>query len=152
MDLVREVTSPLWTFVLVIERLQVPPSCARAFDMPLRLLSLPLSLVWLVFLVPPAALPPLPMVDEVPVGPVDVPPVPRLDAEVPPTAALPAVPPVAAEPLALVDEPPEPIVDALCASVAVATLAPRSAPSAMDVSLEVMSLDGMAIPYLFGVT
>ena len=40
-DLVRELTSPLCTFVLVIDRLHVPPSCARAFDMPWRLFSLP---------------------------------------------------------------------------------------------------------------
>src|SRR3954447_16466038 len=115
MVLVRDWTSPLCTFVCVIDRLQVPLSWARARVMPCRLLSLPPSFVFLFFLFPPAALPALPMVDDVPVGLVDVPPVPRDEAEVPPTAALPAVPPVAADPPAPTDAPPLPTDVALCA-------------------------------------
>src|SRR4051812_18912932 len=75
-------------------------------------------------LVPPAAVPPVPIVDDVvPVGVVDVPPVPSVEADVPPAAPLPAVPPVAAEPPAPTDAPPLPTVDALCASAAVETAA-----------------------------
>jgi hypothetical protein len=78
----------------------------------------------LVFFVPPAALPAAPMVDDVvPVGLVDVPPVPNVEADVPPTAALPPVPPVAAEPAVPVDAPPLPTVEALCAKLIVLTLA-----------------------------
>jgi hypothetical protein len=74
--------------------------------------------------VPPAAVPALPIVDEVaPVGLVDVPPVPSVDADVPPAAPLPAVPPVAAEPDAPTEVPPLPTVDALCASAAEETAA-----------------------------
>src|ERR1043165_4055128 len=79
--------------------------------------------------VPPAAEPALPMVDEVvPVGLVDVPPVPSVVADVPPTAALPEVPPVAADPEAPTDAPPLPTEVALCASAAVDTAA-LSAPA-----------------------
>src|SRR4051812_16805963 len=85
-----------------------------------RLLSLPPSLVRLVSLVPPAALPPLPMVEVVvPDGLVDVPPVPNVDADVPPAPPLPAVPPVAAEPDGPLDEPPLPIDEALWLSAPV---------------------------------
>jgi hypothetical protein len=81
-------------------------------------------LVLLVFLVPPAALPALPTVDEVsPDGLVEVPPVPSVEAEVPPAAPLPAVPPVAAEPCGPLDDPPLPMVDALWLSAAVAQAA-----------------------------
>jgi hypothetical protein len=124
MALVRDVTSPLWTFVLVFESLQVPPSCARAFDMLLRLLSLPPVFVLLVFRVPPAALPALPTVDEVsPDGLVDVPPVPIVEAEVPPAAPLPPVPPVAAEPCGPLEDPPLPMLDALWPNAALAQAA-----------------------------
>jgi hypothetical protein len=78
------------------------------------LLSLPPILVLLRSLVPPAALPPLPMVEDVvPDGDVEVPPVPSVEAEVPPAPALPAEPPVAAEPDAPVEEPALPVLDAL---------------------------------------
>src|SRR5216110_372393 len=84
--------------------------------MALRLFLLPLRLVLLMSFAPPAALPPLPMVDDVcPLGLVEVPPVPSVEAEVPPDAALPAEPPVAAEPDGPLEAPPAPIVDALCA-------------------------------------
>src|SRR6185312_2123395 len=99
MVLVRLETSPLWILVWVLESLQVPLSCARAFAMPFMVLALPCSLVELLSRVPPAALPP-------------VPPTPRVEAEVPPAAALPPVPPVALVPDAL----PAPIADALCAT------------------------------------
>ena len=66
MDLVRLETTPLWILVCVLESLQVPLSCARAFDMPFMVLALPLSLLELVSRVPPAAEPPVPSVDEVP--------------------------------------------------------------------------------------
>jgi hypothetical protein len=81
--------------------------------MPCRLLSLPPIFVLLLSLVPPAALPPLPIVEDVPAGPVEVPPVPSVDADVPPAAPLPAVPPVAAEPEGPLLEPPAPTLDAL---------------------------------------
>src|SRR5262249_47182024 len=58
-----------------------------------------------------AALPPPPMVDEVPACPVEVPPVPKVEAEVPPAAPLPAVPMVPLPP----DAEPAPTLDALCA-------------------------------------
>src|SRR3954471_20164205 len=89
-----------------------------------RLLSLPPIFVLLLSLVPPAALPPLPIVEEVvPLGLVEVPPVPSVEAEVPPTAALPAVPPVAADPDGPDEAPPLPAVEALCARAAVAHVA-----------------------------
>src|SRR3954454_5111829 len=86
-------------------------------EWPWRLLALPFTLDLLISRVPPAAVPPVPTVDDVvPIGLVDVPPVPSVDAEVPPAAPLPAVPPVAADPLAPTDAPPLPTDDALCAS------------------------------------
>src|SRR5437588_5624847 len=124
---VRDWTSPLCTFVWVIERLHVPRSCARAIEWPFRLFALPLTLDLLMSLVPPAALPAVPSVDEVvPVGLVEVPPVPSVVADVPPTAALPEVPPVAAEPLAPTDAPPLPTEVALWAIAAVETAALRA--------------------------
>ena len=93
----------------------MPLSCARAFDMPLRLFWLPWTLLELVSLVPPAAEPPTPSEDDVPFSPVEVPPRPTVDADVPPTLALPPLPPVALVLLGVDDEPPAPIVDALCA-------------------------------------
>src|SRR4051794_26760426 len=91
-DFVVELTSPFWTFVLVFESLQVPFSCARAFALLCRLWGLSLIWVELRSLVPPAALPPEPMVDDVPLGLVEVPPVPSVEAEVSPEAALPPLP------------------------------------------------------------
>jgi hypothetical protein len=117
--------------VLVFESLQVPPSCARAFDMLCRLFWLAWVLVRLAFLLPPAAVPPLPMLEDVaPAGLVDVPPVPSVEAEVPPAAPLPAVPPVAAEPEGPLDDPPLPMLDALWPSAPVAQAA-LSRPAAM---------------------
>jgi len=75
----------------------------------------------------PAAVPALPIVEEVvPVGLVEVPPVPSVVADVPPTAALPEVPPVAAEPPAPMDAPPLPTEDALWAIATVETAALRA--------------------------
>src|SRR5215469_7626926 len=68
--------------------------------MPCRLLALPLTWLLVMSFVPPAALPPVPIAELVPVGPVVVAPRPNVEAEVPPAAALPAVPP-AAEPAAI---------------------------------------------------
>src|SRR5436189_80646 len=74
-----------------------------------------LSFSWTLLLVvalPPsdvAALPAPPIVEDVPAGPVEVPPRPSVDAEVPPAAALPAEPTV---PLPWLAEP-APTVDAL---------------------------------------
>src|SRR5205085_632463 len=93
-----------------------------------RLLLLPLILVLLVSLMPPAAVLPLPIVEDVPAGPLDVPPVPIVDADVPPTLALPAVPPVAADPEAPTDAPPLPTDEALCA-IAAETRPALSAPA-----------------------
>jgi hypothetical protein len=102
--------------------------------------------VLLVSLMPPAALPPLPMVDEVvPVGLVDVPPVPSVVADVPPAAPLPAVPPVAADPPAPTEAPPLPVVDALCATAAEA----RAALSALA-SKASFKFTGMESSYFFG--
>jgi len=63
-----------------------------------------------------AALPPTPIEDEVPDCPVDVPAVPKVEAEVPPAAALPPDPTVAAEPDGDTDAPPVEAPLALCAS------------------------------------
>src|SRR5688500_10837394 len=95
--MVRELRSPpCRTLVWVIDRLHVPPSCALAFDWPCSIWGLAWILVLLVALpVTAAALPALPMLDEVPCGPLDVAPNPRVDADVPPAAALPPDPTVA---------------------------------------------------------
>ena len=65
---------------------------------------------------PPAALPPTPIDDDVPDGPVDVPAVPSVEAEVPPAAALPPLPTVAEEPDGEVEAPPVAAPLALCAT------------------------------------
>ena len=83
-------------------------------DMPFRLFWLPLILLELVSLLPPAAEPAVPIDDDVPPEPVDVPPRPSVEADVPPTLALPPLPPVALLLLGVDDDPPPPIVDALC--------------------------------------
>src|ERR1043165_489442 len=89
--------------------------------------------------VPPAAEPALPMVEEVvPVGLVEVPPVPSVVADVPPTAALPDVPPVAADPPAPTEAPPLPTEVALCASAAEETAALRAPASSASFRLEDM--------------
>jgi hypothetical protein len=97
MDLVREPTSsPAFTFVCVLDELHVPPSCARALDMALVLLSLPFTRELEVARPSvAAALPPVPTDDDVPASPVDVAPRPSVEADVPPAAALPALPAVA---------------------------------------------------------
>ncbi|MBM3598795.1 MAG: hypothetical protein FJX35_11310 [Alphaproteobacteria bacterium] len=64
---------------------------------------------------PPAALPPTPREDDVPLSPVEVPAVPSVVAEVPPAAPLPPLPTVAADPLGVVDDPPVATPLALCA-------------------------------------
>jgi len=114
-DLVRESSSPSLILVLVIDLLQVPPSWAFALAWSLSMLSFSITLLLLVALPPSevAALPAPPMLDEVPAGPVDVPPNPMVEAEVPPAAALPAVPTVPLEPV----EEPAPMVEALGAGV-----------------------------------
>jgi len=53
-----------------------------------------------------AADPPTPIDDEVPAEPVEVPAVPRVEADVPPAAALPPEPTVADEPDGDVEAPP----------------------------------------------
>jgi hypothetical protein len=55
---------------------------------------------------PPAALPPTPIDDDVPADPVEVPAVPTVDADVPPEAALPPLPTVAEAPDGEVEAPP----------------------------------------------
>lgn len=82
----------------VIDRLQSPPSWARALDKPCRLSALPLTLLLLVSRVPPAALPPAPIAESVPEGPLVAAPRPSVDAEMPAAAALPPVPPAADAP------------------------------------------------------
>src|SRR6185436_1739607 len=111
MVLVRESSSPSLILVLVIDLLQVPPSCAFALAWSLSMLSFSMTLLLVVALPPSlvAALPAPPMVDEAPAGPVEVPPRPMVEAEVPPAAALPAVPTVPLDPL----EEPAPTVEAL---------------------------------------
>src|SRR3954469_24969059 len=118
-------------------------------EWPCRLLALPFTLDLLMSRVPPAAVPPVPIVDDVvPVGLVDVPPVPSVEAEVPPAAPLPAVPPVAADPLAPTDAPPLPTVDALCASASGATARLR-APASSAV-FKFVRMKG-SLPFLSGV-
>src|ERR1043165_3628677 len=63
-----------------------------------------------------AALPPTPIDDEVPALPVEVPAVPRVEAEEPPDAALPPLPTVAAEPDGETEAPPVATPLALCAN------------------------------------
>src|SRR3954468_19587375 len=108
--------------------------------MPCRLLALPLMWVLLVSRVPPAALPPDPIVEDVPLGPVEVPPTPSVDADVPPTAALPPEPPVALELVGFFDEPLLPSVDALCATATEAMPAVKAPASRSDLRCTVMSL------------
>src|SRR3954453_20370601 len=114
MLLVRDCRSPSFsTVVLVCDLLQVPPSCALAFAWSCSLLGLSLILLLVVALPPSgvAALPPPPIVDDVPDVPLEVPPKPRVEADVPPAAPLPAVPTVPLEP----DDEPAPTLDALWA-------------------------------------
>src|SRR3954471_18413376 len=87
-----------------MDLLQVPPpSLAIALEWPL----VPVGLTFdCDEALPPAALPPTPIEEDVPPAPVDVPAVPRVDAEVPPAAALPAEPAVAAEPEGETEVPP----------------------------------------------
>jgi len=113
-DLVRLVSSPLCTFVLLCDLLHSPPgSCAWFIDWPFRLLfpCTPLLLMtW-----PPspeAALPPVDSEEEDPVGVVDWAPSPNEDAEVLPAAALPPVPTVPLAPFGVVEAPPLPTVEA----------------------------------------
>src|SRR5690349_15603176 len=115
MLLVRELRSPSFSIVvLVCDLLQVPPSCAFARAWSCSLLGFSWILLLVVALPPSlvAALPPPPMVDAVPLGPVEVPPSPRVEAEVPPAAPLPAVPTVPLPPA----EEPAPTLEALCAN------------------------------------
>jgi len=99
--------------------------------------------------VPPAAEPALPMVEEVvPVGLVDVPPVPSVVADVPPTVALPEVPPVAADPAAPVEAPPLPTLVALCAKAAEANTALKALASNAVFSLACMEASYFFAPGL----
>src|SRR5690242_15895383 len=113
MLLVRESSSPCLSLVSVIDLLQVPPSCARALAWSCIMLGLSCTLLLLVALPPSAvaALPAPPMLDDVAAGPVELPPRPRVEADVPPAAALPPLPTVPLEPV----EEPAPSVEALCA-------------------------------------
>jgi len=74
-----------FTFVLVIDFDQVPPSCALAFAWSCSICEFWCSLL-LDDTLPStaAALPAPPMLEEEPVGLLDVPPVPSVEAEVPP--------------------------------------------------------------------
>jgi hypothetical protein len=65
---------------------------------------------------PPAALPPTPIDEDVPAPPVEVPAVPRVEADVPPEAALPPLPTVPDELAGDVDAPPVATPLALCAT------------------------------------
>jgi len=78
---------------------------------------------------PPAALPPTPIEDDVPAAPVEVPAVPRVDAEVPPLAALPPLPTVAADEPGDVEAPP---VAAPLADCAIAGALSRQSVAARD--------------------
>lgn len=93
-DLVREERSPsCCTLVLVAEWLQVPPSCAFAFDCARSICGFSRILVFDVALpLTAAALPAPPTAEEVPALPVELAPSPVVDAEVPPAAALPPDP------------------------------------------------------------
>ena len=89
----RVESSPFLSLVWVCDLLQVPPpSFAIALAWAFVAFGLTLDFAW-VF--PPAALPPTPIEEEVPASPVEVPAVPKVEAEVPPEAALPALPTVA---------------------------------------------------------
>src|SRR5690348_2635195 len=84
------------------------------------------------------------MLDEVPEGPVEVPPVPSVEADVPPAAAEPAVPMVPLPP----DAAPLPMVDALgdCASATeLSNTAPAAARMNDFISVLLFSID-RAVP------
>ena len=76
---------------------KVPPSWACALAFAFRFGPLPPLILVRLWALPStaAALPPAPIEEPVPAGPVEVPPVPSVEAEVPPAEADPAVPPVA---------------------------------------------------------
>ena len=113
-DLVRDDTVPLWFLVCVIDLLHVPPPWfAIALEWPLVAFGLTFDCDWTL---PPAALPPTPIDEEVPDGPVEVPAVPSVEAEAPPAAALPPLPTVAEEPDGEVEAPPVAAPLALCAT------------------------------------
>src|SRR5512139_1099198 len=127
-DLVQERRSPSWrTLVLVIDRLQVPPSIATALDWDRSICGFCRILVLDVARpLTAAALPAPATVDEVPVLPMELAPRPRVEADVPPAAALPAVPMVVFGPIAAFD----PTVTALGPVCAMATeLAHAQAPA-----------------------
>src|SRR5689334_23217629 len=122
--LVRDETSPLCTFVWVIDFENVPPSLAWPLAWALRLpLFPPFETLLLTFwLKPPAALAPAPIEDD----PPDVPPAPIDEADAPPIAALPPVPPVAAPgpvPCANASEPSEAVTTPASITVLSAVMA-----------------------------
>lgn len=111
-DLVRDDTVPSCSLVWVIDLLQVPPpSLAWALECALVAFGFTCDCEEAL---PPAALPPTPIEDEVPSGPVEVPAVPSVDADVPPAAPLPALPTVAEEPDGDEEAPPVAAPLALC--------------------------------------
>lgn len=115
-DMLRvvDVKSSPFIRVSVVERLHVPPFCARAFAWSRIMLSFSCSLLLLVAFPSTAAALPAPAIeDELPAGPVDVAPNPIVDADVPPAAALPADPTVPLPPA----DAPAPTVEALGAAV-----------------------------------
>jgi hypothetical protein len=122
-DLVQELTSPLWrTRVLVMDWLQVPPSHALARDWAPNICGFSLILVLEIALpLTAAALPAPPIADEV----WEAEPRPIVEADVPPAAALPAVPPVVYPPL----ETFEPTVVALVCAMAVDATSTQAAAS-----------------------
>jgi hypothetical protein len=99
--------------------------------------------VLLVFFVPPAALPPELIEDDLSPPCVAVAPTPNVEAEVPPTAALPPVPAVAALPLGPLELPPLPIVEALCANAK-----PAAPASSVPVNNKVF-IARIVVSYLF---
>jgi hypothetical protein len=93
---------------------------------------------------PPAALPPTPIEDDVPALPVEVPAVPSVEADVPPDAALPPLPTVPEDPVGDVDVPPVAAPLALCASAyagsAISAPASKTLPTIMMLSLFISCL------------
>jgi hypothetical protein len=121
MERVRVDNWPFLIWVFVLDLLHVPPgSCAIAFAWPF----FPFPLIFEFPLTrPPAALPPTPIEDPLaPVGDVEVPAVPRLEADVPPAAALPPLPIVAEEPPDPAELPPVAAPLALCAAAKLTVL------------------------------
>lgn len=101
-----------------MDRLQVPPSAARALDCARIICGFSRIFVFDVALpLTAAALPAPPTADEVPAPPVELAPRPIVEADVPPAAALPAVPP-AVLPSRVIFEPTVAALGPACAMAA----------------------------------